>query len=327
MTLQFPQPLLGRISDLAQHAPQDPLKAKKFEILAIAFANFGAQTSTTVVHLLAKPKDYEQTKTQRPQYFTNSFNNLNVEVKAEPATLYDYKTSGPDFQPWVDFANIHLGGGVFGDGMLQEETMALQMPELADAAADAVANGYYTRGKGGEGVLESSPTPLVITNVHRTIELDHALYKDGWKNMSMAQLFGGITVLPTNQVVHILAVAVPKLPKNPTHQQQTDIYTIDDLFNTFVAAYQATKDVAKGNVRINTGPIGTGDFGHDKTVVYVMQHLAAQHVGVNLRYWTVKDTVQQDYDKVVKDIVKDHDAATDRSLSHLVSIAQKHLSQ
>src|SRR5258708_2487380 len=204
MTLQFPQPLLGRISDLAQHAPQDPLKAKKFEILAIAFANFGAQTSTTVVHLLAKPKDYEQTKTQRPQYFTNSFNNLNVEVKAEPATLYDYKTSGPDFQPWVDFGNIHLGGGVFGDGMLQEERMALQMAELADAAADAVANGYYTRNKGGEGVLESSPTPLVITNVHRTIELDHALYKDGWKNMSMAQLFGGITVLPTNQVVHIL---------------------------------------------------------------------------------------------------------------------------
>lgn len=312
--------------DLAQDAPKDPLKAKKFEILSIAFANFGAGTSSTLVHPLAQAKDFVQTQTQRPQYFKDSFNNLTVTVTAEPNLRYDYKTSSKDFQPWVDFANIKLGGGVFGNGMLQEETMAAMMPELADVAAGGQ---YYTRSKGGEGVLDSSPTPLVITHVHRTIDLDPALYKDGWKALSMPDLLRDITVLPTNQVVHVLAVAVPKLdktdPKYPA--QQTQIETIYDLFNTFVAAYQAAKNVATGtgDVLINTGPIGTGDFGHDKTVVYVMQHLAAQHVGVNLRYWTVSHTVQQGYNNKVNDIMTDYKSATDKSINHLLSIAQKHL--
>jgi hypothetical protein len=233
---------------------------------------------------------------------------------------YVYKPTSQSFELWVDFANAKLGGGVFGNGMLQEETMMATMPELANAAAPG---DLWTRGKGGQGVLDSSPTPLVIASVHRSTNLDPALYGDGWKNMKMPELLGDITPLEPQPAVNILAIAVPKL-SDETQQTQSD--TIRDLFNTFVAAYSVAT-ASRKDVLINTGPIGTGDFKHSKVVIYVMQRLAAQHVGVNLRYWGLRADDQHLWDQVAGDIVKDYLAATEHSVNQLLSAAQHHLSQ
>jgi hypothetical protein len=230
------------------------------------------------------------------------------------STYYDYKTPGQD---WVDFANADLGGGVFGNGMLQEETMVATMPELADAAA---MTQFHTRDSNSSDPLASNPTPLRITHVHRTIQLDKATYRDGWTKQSMTDLYSAITVLPQNQGANVLAIAVPKLKQT---LQQTALETVDDLFNTFAAAYSL---VPPGST-INTGPIGTGDYKNNPLVIYVMQDLAAQQAGVKLVYWAVSQDDQQKYNDLVSKIINEYNndksKAGDDNLSHLIWLAQK----
>ncbi len=204
--------------------------------------------------------------------------------------------------------------------MVQEETMALSMPQLADAAAI----GYLTRTDGKPGVLGSNPTPLVLTKVHRTIALDPKLYGDGWEHMTLDDVKHDIRAQRPNQRANILAVAVEKLDGSTT--QQTALDTIDDLFNTFVAAYTVAAK-ATPKLTVNTGPIGTGDFRNDRRVIYVMQHLAAQQVGgITMRYWSLNDTDKTQWDKAVSKIVSDWTNDKDHNVKRLLRLAHDCLS-
>jgi hypothetical protein len=327
----FPGPLKGEIDSLDAAAkkenPPGP-NAKKALILHSAFAALLPQppafTSKATIGGLAHTKDYAFNTSKQmsdpnffPAYFSQPFNNNPVSVTAVPAGLYDY---APDkagkLQLWVDFANHKLGGGVFGNGMVQEETMALSMPQLADAAA----LNYYTRTQGKEGVLNSDPTPLVLQNIQRSIKLDASLYRDGWKSQTVAQIDAHLTPQIPNQNLHVLAMAVEKLVPG-TDEQKTDIRTIEDLFNTFVAGYTLAKETMNGTV-INTGPIGTGDFNNDRKVVYVMQHLALQQIGgLTVNYWGLNDTDHKDYEDMLHKIMVQWHKDPDKKVLNLMIIA------
>jgi hypothetical protein len=98
-------------------------------------------------------------------------------------------------------------------------------------------------------------------------------------------------------------------------QQQTDIKTLEDLFNTFVAGYTLAKE-DKPNTLINTGPIGTGDFQNDPQVIYVMQNLAWRQIGqVSVRYWG------ETYEDMVGKILKKWQNDPNRKVSNLMWIA------
>ncbi|SPM41272.1 hypothetical protein MNAB215_3477, partial [Mycobacterium numidiamassiliense] len=325
VTIPFPTPLTDEIKKLDEEAAKDPsphkLHAKKASILKAAFDNLppAPWKSETAVVGLAHPENYQFDTSKKPsdpkyfpKYFPDNFKNNNVTVTAEPQGLYDYK---PTDEIWVDFANHDLGGGVFGDGMVQEETMALSMPQLADAAAI----GYTTRDHGKPGPLGSNPTPLVLTKVHRAIELDKQLYGSGWESKSLDEVKKLLYPQKPNQELNVLAVAVEKI----TTAQQTELDTLDDLFNTFVAAYAVAKD-AKPNTIINTGPIGTGDFNNDDKVIYVMQHLAAQQIGgLNLRYWGLTQGQQNTYDSMVAKIIGNWQKDPNKSMTRLVVLAHE----
>jgi hypothetical protein len=294
-------------------------------ILNTALADLLPQpfTSETTVSLLSHPEDYRFDTSKRPSepgyfpnYFHHPFTNNPVTVWAEPRGHYDYRND----EVWVDFANAKLGGGVFGNGMVQEETMALSMPQLADAAAI----GYFTRTEGKPGVLGSNPTPLVLTKVHRTIELDPKLYKDGWEHMTLDDIKKNIKAQRPNQHANVLAVAVEKL--DGSTRQQTALDTLDDLFNTFAAAYAVARQAAP-NRTVNTGPIGTGDFKNDARVIYVMQHLAAQQIGgVTMRYWSLSDADKTQWDNAVNKIVSDWTKDKDHNVKRLLALAHDCLS-
>jgi hypothetical protein len=128
--------------------------------------------------------------------------------------------------------------------------------------------------------------------------------------------------------------------------EPTSVDTLRDLFNTFVAGFQLSRDVAEGKVGrqaartpagrrhaaanlpilINTGAIGTGDFENNRTVVAVLQVLAARQVGkVNVRLWGY-DTNDIDADKkyaVKKYVESIHDAyqkSSTPTIKHLIEI-------
>jgi len=324
--IPFPRPLLGEIKKIEAEAAKDhsteQLPAKKALILNTAYANLPPQPfkSETAVVGLAHPENYRFDTSKKPsdpkyfpKYFPDTFKNNTITVTPDSRGLYDYASKD---EVWVDFANHELGGGVFGDGMVQEETMALSMPQLADAAAI----GYLTRTKGKPGPLGSNPTPLVLTRVHRTIELDPALYAHGWEGMTVHLVQESLSPQNPNQDLNVLAVAVEKISKGP---EQTALDTLDDLFNTFVAAYTVAKD-AKPNTRINTGPIGTGDFQNDPKTIYVMQDLAAKQIGgLDIRYWGLTTAEQKEDEAMVKKIVDNWQKDKDKSMTQLVLLAHE----
>ncbi len=324
-TILFPSPLKAKIAEIEKDAKNDKSKeqrpAKKAWLLNAALADLLPQpfTNETALYGLKYPADYQFDTSKQlsdpayfPKYFSNPFKNNTANVMAESHGHYDYRND----ELWVDFANHDLGGGVFGNGMVQEETMALSMPQLADAAAI----GYHTRSQGTAGPLGSNPIPLVLTKVQRTIELDPSLYGNGWETMTLDQVKKKVTIQNPNQHLNVLAVAVEKLDGSPA--QQFGLNTLDDLFNTFVAAYTVAK-AAKPNAIINTGPIGTGDFKNDPKVIYVMQNLAAQQVGgVTLRYWGLDSKKQQqDFDPMVTQIVDKWKKDPDKKILNLILIA------
>lgn len=332
---KFPHPLLDKIVALGVEVPTDTdtkhRKAKKFEILTVALANLTLDgPSTTSVDLLEKPENFKLTSTKSPDYFSQAFHGDIVKVDVPTANYYDYgQAPANQSYTWVDFANIELGGGVFGTGMVQEETMALEMPEFANLVAGSTK--YTTReitSAPGKLPLESNPTPLLIKRVHQAIRLDHTLYLDGWLAMSVHEVLSKLhSVAPRPPEAFILAVAVPQLPeKNPPQKTSA---TINDLFNTFVAAYVVAKKdagTAKQAV-VNTGPIGTGVFNHDKEVVYVLQNLAAQQVGVDLRYWSGPTTDKKAWDAKVKAITEQYGNDKTKTVSHLLEIAHNVLNK
>jgi hypothetical protein len=219
-------------------------------------------------------------KGSQPEYFEKAFtkNPIHVDAIEGDHGRYDY---GKDGETWVDYAAVDLGGGVFHNGFAQEETMALEMPELADRVAKG---GKYTRGHGCKDSnkprpLECSPTPLFIGPVHLTMKIDPALTpkgnKDFWKSQPVNKLFKYMTPLPKNVELNVLAVAVASL--EDLKNQEAAQPTIDDLFNTLVAAFKLAKD--NSVTTLNTGGIGAGVFQNSPKVVYVLQKLAAMQGG------------------------------------------------
>jgi Poly (ADP-ribose) glycohydrolase (PARG) len=328
--IPFPDALKQEIKGLKDKADVEPDKSKKDKLVKKAWILDAALTdllpqpftSNSSLYGLNSLKDYQFNLSKAfgdpefyPKYYASPFKNNVVTVKKEAAGHYNYAGD----EVWVDFANYELGGGVFGNGMMQEETMALTMPQLANAAA----NHYHTRSQGHAGVLGSNPDPIVLTNVQRSIELDKGLYKDGWLPMTLDEIKKAThPQTPTNQRLTVLAMAVEKVAKK--WEEQSDIKTLDDLFNTFVAGFTLAKNI-NPNVIINTGPIGTGDFDNDPKVIYVMQNLAAQQVGgITLRYWGYYPdnyAEQKGYEPMVNQIIDKWKKDPDKKVGNLLLIA------
>ena len=94
------------------------------------------------------------------------------ETNPEPklAFLSGYYTYDNNNDIWVDFANHKLGGGVCGNGMVQEEMMALSMPELAECGRHRTNMTSALTGT-KMGAYASNPLPLLFENIQRTIDV------------------------------------------------------------------------------------------------------------------------------------------------------------
>ncbi len=251
---------------------------------------------------------YDITPTSLPGYFAkDTFLSANpVRKPTVVDSAYNYKgTAGYKENYWVDFANIRLGGGAFVNGLAQEETMVLESPELANAVASP--NDYITRRPSdgdGVGVRQGCPRPLVVYGVNHVIHLTEPSPKPAdrywWTALDKDELrkyVVDLTKETCGRNFDVLAMAAPDLRRHVGGKSFTgkEIEVLQDLFNTFVAGFvKAAGHEPQVNVpadqkfMIHTGGIGTGIFGNDKVVVYVLQCLAAQHVGgVDLTFYMV----------------------------------------
>ena len=294
--LNFHHPLDTQLASMK--GSSDALVAKKYMILhdeALHQYETLKLTATNDLRVLTATSDFVLKPGTEPAYFSKVFDKLPIKPIEHSKDFYDY---APDPDPkvtafWVDFANLQLGGGVFGHGFVQEEIMCCEAPELANAAA--LSPGLRTRSPGKE-VLAGSPTPVILMGVHRVIEFysdrpGHPYGTDEFRALDIHRPQDYIRRLNPAVQFNVLAMAAPHLPDR-TPEQQFGRDTIHDLFNTFVAGFTLAAESAKAEGRhatVNTGKIGSGDFNNNSNVVYVLQGLAAELVGVNLRFWGYAD--------------------------------------
>jgi hypothetical protein len=336
---------LKKIEEREKVQDPDERARKKHMLLSKALSHFKQlqSTSTMIAHSLPDVKMFELTKTKDPEYFGKKFAETKVTVTFEKDEHYSYhddRASGIT-DVWVDYANRKLGGGVFTDGFVQEEIMCMETPELANAAA----NNLDTR-SGGEGPSEGSPEPWLFKGAHRVMEIQ-GVYGEEWKTTKIEQLDRDSALLPKDEQIIILAMAAPCVGANCPgggKPEPKSWLTIRDLFNTFYAGFLLASDnpggpegrrpatgsparrgTAGGRVRINTGPIGSGDFGNDKSAVYVLQRLAAEHAGVDIRFWAYNESEShvKDATAAYDSIVKDYNAASTKTIAKLLEIAQQ----
>ncbi|MBL9172728.1 MAG: hypothetical protein JNL10_04265, partial [Verrucomicrobiales bacterium] len=265
----------------------DALVAKKYMVLhdeALHHYETLKLTPTNDLRVLSKTSDFVLKPSTEPAYFAQPFVKLPIKPIEHTKDFYDY---APDSDPkvtafWVDFANLQLGGGVFGHGFVQEEIMCCEVPELANASALSPA--LHTRSPNRE-VLAGSPTPIILMGVHRVIEFysdrpGHPYGTDEFRALDIHRPQDYIRLLNPAVQFNVLAMAAPHLPdRSPEQQFGRD--TIRDLFNTFVAGFTLAEAAAKSEGRhatVNTGKIGSGDFNNNSNVVYVLQGLAAELV-------------------------------------------------
>lgn len=331
----FPNPLMDVLKKIvAEDIPNNqPELAVKFSLLSNALANLDFKAAGhTSVNKLSNPDRYVLTTAKQPGYFAEGFkkNPSKVDEIDTPHGRYDYAKPGAT---WLDFAAIKLGGGPFHDGFAQEETMTLEMPELANVVA---GGNNFTRDKPCDPdpkkkmdyPLLCSPTPIFIGPVHRTIEISPDL-EPVWRTTPPSKMFNFIKPLDKNFELNVLAVAVANLTN--AKDGPADVTTIDDLFNTFVAGFTVVKENKVDT--INTGAIGTGVFKNSTKVVYVLQKLAAMQVGINLRYYGLKPASppqfskgeKEQWDPIVDDILKSYNGSTTQTVKHLLELAHDKL--
>jgi hypothetical protein len=334
--VEFPKYLMDVLASVVVGKIKgQPDLAIKYLLFSTALGNLDfSKAGKTNVHLLDNPKNFELSKSSHPGYFDNKFENKSVTVHDAKKVRYDYGVSGAT---WVDFSAIRLGGGPFHDGFLQEETMVMEMPELANVVAKG---GNFTRADGcdvqakKDGPLQCNPTPLFIGPVHRTMEI-HPDLAGTWTTLPPEKLFSYITPLGgKNLELNTLSMAVAELPKidDPVAalKVQAGLDTVSDLFNTFVAAFTVAK--ANGVGTVSTGGIGTGAFHNSTKVVYVLQKLAAMQVGINLYYYGLHQadapkfpkSEQELWDPIVNDIVVEYGKGP-ATVKHLLEIASDKL--
>ncbi len=266
---------------------------------------------------------------RKPSYFQDTFQNKQVR-HSNTRDFYNYKpTTGHVSDYWVDFANQKLGGGAFGYGFVQEEIMFAEMPQLANhgaATLDPSDNFKHSTvrirsgaPRNADWVKRGSPTPIAFRGINRVQEITGVYGRAFDKVTDVNQ-----HVKPINpQTINVLAIAAPKL-KDKTCGAQLD--TVEDLFNTAVAGFETAKaaclDKTKSIV-IHTGKLGAGCFNNDANVVYVIQKLAAQHVGVDIRFHGYGNSEAAKAEEYYDNVINNFGSQADHSIQKLLEVASQ----
>lgn len=247
-----------------------------------------------------------------PAYFSEKLSTTEQAYFCSPE-YFDYNPVDATryYESWVDFANRKLLGAALSHGQVQEEQMAEEIPELLMHGMTHLQPGstrslVETR-SGGDGVQKGSPSPLLFDGLWRVQAVDptRTYGRQFNRNVTTANAKTFLETVDPAQKVNILAIAAPKLATRNNLDEQTDQRTLEDLFNTFVAGFTLAKaqaDKAGKKGLVHTGQIGAGAFGNNPSVVFALQRLAADQVGVELRFYDYDTRATRDGNDLYEDL-------------------------
>ncbi len=136
------------------------------------------------------------------------------------------------------------------------------------------------------------PTPVTITHVQRHCSLDtlnYPIYGNAFSRTSEAVIEQALTLLRPATRSHILAISA--LPGGIGTYSRQEIETmLVTAFTGFSAARAETltDQGAEAMTEIHTGFWGCGAFGGNRTLMTILQGLAAAAAGVKLVFWATE---------------------------------------
>jgi len=213
-------------------------------------------------------------------------------VEVRPG-FYDYVPSAAaGVVDWhVNFADRELFVAYGGRLMAQDEMQVAEHPVLASLREALVSAGREAATRGGAG----EPTPVTVTGAQRRCAIhtfpDPAaghprdLYGNAFAVAPRAEVLAATRPLSPPTTSHILAMAAPAGGRGPYERAELED-VLATAYTGFAAAQHESLRLAgpgAGTI-VHTGFWGCGAFGGDRTVMTVLQALAADLAGVDLAF-------------------------------------------
>jgi hypothetical protein len=226
-------------------------------------------------------------------------------------TFFDYSSDKQHFDWYLNFADPDLFGYYNSSLMAQDELQVFEHPVLAHLREKLLSIGFYP-----ETTDDSRrPTPVTIKGAYRICSVNTLLDEDGYSiygnafsRASKEIIRKRVTPIIPPSKSNILAIAsLPSQRGFYTEKQIEDI--LITAFSGFYAAnYESDKPQKP---RFNSGFWGCGAYGGNRTIMTILQLVAASLAGVELRYWAGDSSgvaVAEDAYQIYCDILKKTDS-------------------
>lgn len=209
---------------------------------------------------------------------------------APVADVYDY---GDLDGVWhVNFADPELFVAFASSLLAQDELQCAEHPALCSLRIALLDEGQPARTED-----EGAATPVLVTGVERRVALDTSvLYGNRFAAASPSIVRAHTRVLSPPTRTNLIAIAAPTGGPGPYWRRQIDHILTTAYTGFAAAAYESRRLWPDALVEIRTGFWGCGAFGGNRTLMTMLQLLAARLATVDrLRFYTVTPSGMPDF--------------------------------
>lgn len=216
-----------------------------------------------------------------------------VSFKIQPGVFTYPNSNGPNTIDWhVNFADRELFVAYGSHLLAQDELQVLEHPILG-----SVKEALDAKGDSAETIrADGTPTPITITGAQRRCVLDtlpnpkagrpHGLYGNAFACASQQTVLSATYLLNPSRVSNILAMAALPGGYGEYHPEQI-LFLVKTAYTGFGAARSESVRLHSQSTKtiVHSGFWGCGAFGGDRTLMTIVQLLAAELAGVDLVYY------------------------------------------
>lgn len=212
--------------------------------------------------------------------------------------FFDYAIpTEPTVVNWhMNFSDPHLFCAYNSSLLAQDELQVAEHPILGSLYESLVSSGKPPRTVDNEG----RPMPITISGVQRRcvihtrpnpeIGCPNGLYGNAFERASEEQVIAATKSLSPPTISNILAMAAPACGYGEYTRDEIT-YIVNTAFTGFSAACQESDRIAGTHSRtvIHTGFWGCGAFGGNRSLMTILQALAADLADVDIEFWAGRD--------------------------------------
>lgn len=197
--------------------------------------------------------------------------------------VFAYAPPAPGTVDWhLNFADPQLFFAYTSALMAQDEIQVAEHPALGALREALAATGPAPRTVAEDG----KPTPVTVTGVQRRCAINtDGLYGNAFARATPAQVKAATLPLVPPTVSNILALAAPGYGSG-AYTREEIAYVVSAAYTGFAAARQeSTRLTGPARTVIHTGFWGCGAFGGNRTLMTILQALAADLADVDVVFW------------------------------------------